>query len=146
MKGAIMPQNDPRLARFDITAEQINRVVGAFYGRIRGHPVLGPVFTDRLGTSQAVWLPHEAKIAAFWRNAILFERSYSGNPMQVHRGVAAIEPAHFAMWLALFDEVLDAELDPETARAFSELAHRIGRGLRMGVEAMRQPKDGPPIF
>lgn len=141
-----MPQTDPRLARFDITPAQIDRVVAAFYARIRTHTVLGPVFTDRLGTSQSVWQPHEAKIAAFWRNAILFERSYSGNPMQVHRGVAAIEPAHFALWLALFDEVLEAELPPTTARAFSELAHRIGRGLRMGIEAMRQPKDGPPIF
>lgn len=135
-----------KLARFDITADEIDRVVAAFYFRIRADDVLGPVFINRLGTSATIWRPHEAKIAAFWRNAILYERSYSGNPMQVHMGVPQIEPEHFALWLALFDEVLEQELAPDTARAFSALAHRIGRGLRMGIEAIRQPKDGPPIF
>lgn len=134
------------LARFEITPQEIDRVVTAFYFRIRAHDVLGPVFIDRLGTSREIWNPHEAKIAAFWRNAILAERAYSGNPMQVHMGVAALEPEHFALWLALFDEVLEQELPVETARQFSALAHRIGRGLRMGLEAIRQPKDGPPIF
>lgn len=135
-----------KLARFDITAEEIDRVVAAFYFRIRVHDVLGPVFIGRLGTSTKVWRPHEAKIAAFWRNAILFERSYSGNPMQAHMGVSEIEPEHFALWLALFDEVLENELPVDTAKSFSALAHRIGRGLRMGIEAIKQPKDGPPIF
>ncbi|WP_380056977.1 group III truncated hemoglobin [Falsihalocynthiibacter sp. SS001] len=134
------------LARFDIAPSEIDRVVTAFYAKIRAHHVLGPIFIDRLGTSSEVWRPHEAKIAAFWRNAILYERAYSGNPMQVHMGVSAIEPEHFAQWLELFDEVLAQELAPETARAFSALAHRIGRGLRLGIEAIKQPKDGPPIF
>ena len=135
-----------KLARFDISAAEIDRVVTAFYARIRADDVLGPVFISRLGTSERLWRPHEAKIAAFWRNAILFERAYSGNPMQVHKAVPEIEPAHFALWLSLFDEVLDQELEPATAKSFSALAHRIGRGLRMGIQEARQPKDGPPIF
>lgn len=137
--------NNP-LVRFEITPQEIDRVVKAFYFRVRADDVLGPVFIDRLGTSREIWQPHETKIAAFWRNAILSERAYSGNPMQVHMGVAAIQPEHFALWLELFDEVLVKELPPQTAREFSALAHRIGRGLRMGLEAVRQPKDGPPIF
>ncbi|MEY8097078.1 group III truncated hemoglobin [Falsihalocynthiibacter sp. S25ZX9] len=135
-----------KLARFDITPDEIARVVAAFYFRIRAHDVLGPIFIGRLGTSTEVWQPHEAKIAAFWNNAILFDRAYSGNPMQVHMGVPEIKPEHFALWLELFDNVLEKELKPETAQAFSALAHRIGRGLRMGIQAVRQPKDGPPIF
>ncbi|MEH6835026.1 MULTISPECIES: group III truncated hemoglobin [Falsihalocynthiibacter] len=135
-----------KLARFDITPDEIARVVAAFYSRIRAHDVLGPIFIGRLGTSAEVWRPHEAKIAAFWSNAILFDRAYSGNPMQVHMGVPEIKPEHFVLWLELFDKVLEKELKPETAQAFSALAHRIGRGLRMGVQAVRQPKDGPPIF
>lgn len=134
------------LARFEITPQEIDTVVAKFYSRIRADDILGPIFIDRLGKSAAVWRPHESKIAAFWKNAILFERSYSGNPMQVHMTVPAIEPEHFAIWLALFDQVLVEELDPNTARAFSALAHRIGRGLRMGIESIKQPKDSPPIF
>lgn len=143
--GKDFDMNTP-LARFEISTQEIDRVVAAFYFRIRAHDVLGPIFIERLGTSREIWNPHESKIAAFWRNAILSERTYSGNPMQVHMGVAAMEPEHFALWLALFDEVLAEELPAKTAQQFSALAHRIGRGLRMGLESVRQPKNGPPIF
>lgn len=120
------------LQLFDISPAQIDRVVRVFYARIRIHDTLGPVFATHIEV--AGWPEHEAKIAAFWRNAILKERSYSGNPMRVHMEAGNVEPSHFAQWLALFDEVLIAELSAETARSFSALAHRIGSGLRMGLE------------
>ena len=91
-------------------------------------------------------MDHEEKIAAFWRNAILFERSYNGNPQRVHAQREAVEPEHFAVWLELFDEVLAENLSPELAEAWSALAHRIGRGLKMGVEQSRQPEGGVPIL
>ena len=80
------------------------------------------------------------KIAAFWRNAILFERSYDGNPMAIHRAAGDVMPAMFPAWLALFDDTLARNLAPETAAAWSELAHRIGRSLSLGL----QMGDGPP--
>ncbi len=127
---------------FDITPDQVNRVVAAFYARIRQHPELGPVFAAHIAAEE--WPQHEEKIAAFWRNAILKERSYAGNPMRVHMQTDDVTPAHFAPWLGLFDEVLSQQLPDETAKAFSALAHRIGRGLRMGLEQVRHPKDAPP--
>ena len=48
-------------------------------------------------------------------------------------------------WLMLFDETLRRTLPPDTARGWSALAHRIGAGLRVGVENM-QPAAGPPIL
>ncbi len=132
------------LQLFEITPNQITHVVTVFYARIRQHPVLGPVFANHIPDTD--WPPHEDKIARFWRNAILKERCYSGNPMRVHMAAPDVEPEHFAQWLALFDEVLTAELPAPTARAFSALAHRIGNGLRMGLEQVRHPKDAPPIL
>ncbi len=132
------------LQLFDITPAQIDRVVASFYARIGQHSVLGPVFATHIPDD--AWPEHEEKIARFWRNAILKERSYSGNPMRVHMQTSDVQPAHFEPWLALFDEVLHTELPAETARAFSALAHRIGRGLRLGLEQVRQPKDAPPIL
>ncbi|MEX0969120.1 MAG: group III truncated hemoglobin [Paracoccaceae bacterium] len=126
--------------RFDISAAEIDRVVACFYARIRHHETLGPVFNTHVKD----WPAHEAKIAAFWRNAIMMEREYSGNPMQVHRARADVLPGHFTPWLAAFDTVLAEELPAESARAFSALAHRIGRGLRMGLVARGQQADGPP--
>ncbi len=117
--------------RFPITADDIDKVVARFYTAIRAHPGIGPIFATHVSD----WPAHEAKIARFWRNAILFERGYDGNPMQVHLCAGNVKPAHFAPWLVLFDQVLSQELPDETAQAWSMLAHRIGRGLRFGLES-----------
>lgn len=128
--------------RFDITPDQIDRVVAVFYAAIRRHEVLGPVFAAHIND----WPPHEAKIAAFWRNAILYERSYAGSPMRAHIQAGNVRAGHFADWLALFDESLRRTLPEDTARAWSALAHRIGGGLRMGVENLHQDRTAPPVL
>lgn len=117
------------LARFPISPDQIASVVADFYARIRLHPKLGPVFAVHVTD----WPSHEAKITRFWRNAILLEGGYDGNPMAVHRAAGNVRPGMFDDWLALFDTVLSQQLPQETAAQWSALAHRIGRGLRMGV-------------
>jgi hemoglobin len=126
--------------RFPVSAGQIDAVVAAFYARVRVHPVLSPVFAGHVQN----WPDHEAKIARFWRNAILFERGYDGNPMAVHMAAGNVHAAMFTDWLALFDNVLEHHLPPETSAAWSTLAHRIGRGLRMGVEDVGLTKDDVP--
>lgn len=123
--------------RFPITAEEIDVVVTEFYARVREDETLAPVFFQSLPPLPKAWMVHEEKIAAFWRNAILFERSYDGNPQKVHSERDAVEAEHFAVWLDLFDVVLKEKLRPEQAAAWSDLAHRIGRGLKMGVVQAR---------
>ena len=59
-------------SRPGITPVQINAVVAEFYAKIRLHPTLGPIFAAHVTD----WPAHEDKIARFWRNAILQERSY----------------------------------------------------------------------
>ncbi len=134
----------PLPPRFPVTADQIDRIVAAFYAEVRVHPVLGPIFNGRIGTRADSWRHHEDKIARFWKNAILHERDYDGNPMQKHMATPEIEGWHFDPWLELFDRVLHRDLPPETAAAFSAFAHRIGRGLRMGVEDLRKPQGAVP--
>ena len=128
--------------RFDVTPDQIDRVVAVFYGAIRRHEVLGPVFAGHVTD----WPAHEERIAAFWRNAILYERSYDGNPMRAHMQAGDVRADHFPIWLGLFDETLRRTLTPDASRAWSALAHRIGQGLRMGVEDIRPIRTGPPIL
>ena len=124
--------------RFDITPDQIDRVVATFYAAVRQHPGLGPVFAAHVTD----WPAHEEKIARFWRNAILHERSYDGNPMAVHRAAGNVRPPMFEVWLGLFDSVLRRELPAETAAQWSALAHRIGAGLRYGL--LDDDHPGPP--
>lgn len=126
--------------RFEITADEIDGVVADFYGRVRAHHLLGPVFAAHVTD----WPAHEAKIARFWRNAILFERSYDGSPMLAHRRAGNVEAGHFPVWLGLFDDTLRRRLAPLTASQWSALAHRIGQGLRLGVEDVGVDRDQPP--
>lgn len=133
------------MQRFPITAEQIDQVVARFYQKARVHPVLGPVFMDAVGEDPEVWRAHEAKISAFWRNAIQLERgAYSGNPMMTHLKTPSVQPEHFAHWLDLFHATLHEVLPKDSANSFGALADRIGKGLSSGLETMRQPKDQPP--
>ena len=128
--------------RFDITEAEIDRVVAAFYARVRAHHLLGPVFSGHITD----WPGHEARIARFWKGAILFRPGYEGSPMMVHRRAGNVEAGHFPVWLGLFDDTLRRELDPLAAAAWSALAHRIGKGLRMGVEDIGRPSGTVPVL
>jgi len=132
------------LKLFDITADQIDLVVARFYVRVRVHPELGPIFAAHIAAD--AWPAHEDKIARFWRNAILREGNFSGNPMRTHMAASDVQPNHFPIWLGLFDEVLFAELPDATATAFSALAHRIGDGFIFGLVQLRRSKDAVPVL
>lgn len=127
------------LAQFEVSRDDIARVVTRFYAQVRRDVVLGPVFAAHVND----WPAHEEKIVRFWANAILREREYDGNPMMVHKRAGDVTGAHFAVWLELFDKVLAQELPDETSRRWSALAHRIGRALKMGLE-MRAPEGAVP--
>ncbi len=124
---------------FDISPDEINRVVAKFYNLSRKHPVLGPLFSSRI--PQDAWPAHIEKVKGFWRKAILREDSYSGNPMHVHINSDGLTPAPFVQWLELFDESLSQELPPELAKQWSNLAHRVARGISTGLN-----KSSPPLF
>lgn len=131
------------LRKFDITGDQIAHFVAVFYARIRQHPELGPVFAAHVTD----WAAHEEKIAGYWRNAILREGSYSGNPMRVHVVRPNIRAEHFPLWLALFREVPQETLPADIAAKWTALADRIGEGFRICVTSMRQkPSDVPTLF
>lgn len=128
--------------RIPVTRSQIMDVVTQFYERARSDETLGPIFAAHITD----WPAHEAKITRFWCNALLYERSYDGNPMQVHMDAGNVTPDHFAIWLPLFDAVLAEVLPSSTAQQWSALAHRIGQGLRFGLESsLAKPGEVPRL-
>jgi len=130
------------LAKFDITREEIERVVARyrFVAAVRAHPMLGPVFAAHVTD----WPAHEDKVVRFWANAILGDRVYDGSPMAAHVAAGNVRPGMFGAWLDLFDATLAADLPPETAAKWSALAHRIGRSLRAGVVGRDRLPGGIP--
>jgi hemoglobin len=129
-------------ARTGLDAATIEDVLRAFYGAARQDPLLGPAFA-----AVADWEGHIGNLTRFWGSVALLTGDYHGQPMQAHRKLA-LTPAHFARWLALFEETVRARLTPEGAEHMLERARRIARSLEMGLiplplPARRVPAEAP---
>ena len=116
------------VARTGITETQIERLVGAFYARIRDDALLGPIFAARVED----WDTHLKKMCAFWSSVALMSGRYSGQPMQAHLPLP-VDETHFARWLAIFEETANEVCTTAGAAHFMERARRIAESLRMGI-------------
>ena len=88
--------------------EDIALLVHTFYGKVRAHEALGPVFNGAIKD----WPEHLDKLTDFWETSLLYVMSYKGNPLKAHLSVDrqfnnSIEQAHFDSWLKLWFETLD---------------------------------------
>jgi len=116
-----------------ITEADISRLLATFYARARTDPLLGPVFTRAIGTTDEEWAPHLDRIAAFWSSLVLRTGRYQGDPFSAHLQLPGLTPAMFQRWLELFREACAELFDPATARQFTDRADRIAASLQMGL-------------
>jgi len=121
----------------------VQRVVHAFYDRIRGDDLLGPIFDRVIGGR---WDTHLARMCDFWSSVLLMSGRYAGQPMPAHSRIETGNPAgnpaglderHFDRWLALFDATLAEVCPGEAAALFADRARRIASSLLMGVKFSR---------
>ncbi len=118
-----------------VTEGDIERLLAAFYGRVRADEELGPIFAAAVGTTDEDWAPHLARLRDFWSQVMLRQTGrYRGNPYQAHlRLLPELRPEMFERWLSLFDAACAETQSPEAAAAFRERAGAIARSLRMGL-------------
>ena len=109
----------------------LERLVCAFYGTARRDPVIGHLFDDVQD-----WEAHIARITTFWSSVALMSGRYHGNPMAPHLRLP-LEPAHFARWLALFEQTVRDLCSEAGDDLLLEKARRIAQSLQFGVEAKR---------
>ena len=114
--------------RTGITEAMIERLVRAFYDKVRADPVLGPIFDARI----ADWEPHLAQMCAFWSSVALMTGRYHGTPMVKHQPLP-IDAGHFDRWLELFEQTAREVCPPEAEVHFVERAHRIAASLELGI-------------
>ena len=124
------------------TEEDIRRLLGAFYARVRADDDLGPVFAAAVGTTDEEWAPHLGRLQDFWSQVMLRHHGgrYRGDPFGAHRRLLPeLRPEMFARWLALFDAACAETLAPDAAAAFRERAAAIARSLRAGLFGQPPP-------
>lgn len=115
-----------------IDEAMIERLVRAFYARVREDALIGPVFAARI----IDWEPHLQRMCAFWSSAALLTGRYSGQPMQRHLPLP-VDSRHFDRWLALFEETARAVCPVAAAEHFVERARRIAESLELGIAGGR---------
>jgi hemoglobin len=86
-----------------ITLEDIKTLVDTFYTKVQLHPVLSPVFNQRI---QDKWPEHLQKMYSFWQTILLEEYTYFGRPFPPHAQLP-VDATHFDAWLQLFTQTVD---------------------------------------
>ena len=131
-------------AALGIDEAYISLLVETFYGRIRAHELIGPIFENAIGDD---WDHHLKTMKAFWASVALNAGRYSGKPVPAHKKHASIQPWHFNIWLALFEQTLkDTSPTPGAVNYFMERAERIAQSLQLamfGVPGLGEQKSRP---
>lgn len=113
-----------------ISEAQIARLVPAFYALVRADVLIGPVFENAV----LRWDDHFATLANFWSSVMLTSGRYKGNPMAAYmKHLAAITPAMFDRWLALWAQVTTETLPAPIAATLQGKAARIADSLKQAL-------------
>jgi len=116
-------------AAFVVEDAVIEKIVHTFYDRVRSHPALGPVFNNAI----ADWEPHLATMVNFWSSVMNTSGRYKGQPMPKHMALKGVTPAHFTVWLGLFQETVSEICSPEIAARFVEKSQMIAKSFQLGM-------------
>lgn len=113
-----------------IDEARLERLVDAFYARVRADPELGPIFNDAI----ADWPEHLDRLTAFWSSVMLTSGRYKGQPVPAHRKhVDRITPALFDRWLMLWKTTTQELMSPAAAAALQDKAARIAESLQLAL-------------
>lgn len=112
------------------TDADLQRLVDAFYAKVRDDALLAPVFSAAVDN----WPEHLEKLGDFWSSVMRTTGRYKGSPMSAHlRHAAAIRPEMFDQWLELWRETAMEELVPDAAAAVIGKAERIAGSLKLAL-------------
>lgn len=125
------------VARTGIDEAVIERLVHAFYARVRTDELLGPVFEARVRD----WEAHLQRMCAFWSSVALMTGLYHGTPMAKHL-LLPVDAEHFDRWLALFEDTARAVCPPEAEQHFVERARRIAESFELGIAGLHGVRLG----
>jgi hemoglobin len=108
----------------------IEKLVNAFYEKVKIDPVIGYLFTD---VAQVNWALHLPKMYDFWENAVFFSGNYDGNPMKKHKELndkSKLNKEHFQHWNTLFSETVDSLFEGKKAEEIKQRAINISGVMR----------------
>lgn len=120
---------DDPVSHAPASVETITLLVHGFYADVRRDALLGPVFEKAL---DGRWDAHLQRLVDFWSTVALGTRSFKGDVFGKHMALEGVTPAHFAAWVALWQQHTHRLFAPDVARDLQVAAHGIARNLFRG--------------
>lgn len=105
--------------------KDIEKLVNAFYNKIKTDPVIGYLFTE---VAKVNWETHLPQMYNFWENILFCTANYSGNPMMKHKELhekSAMNQEQFVHWTLLFTVTVDNLFEGQKAEEIKERALNI---------------------
>ncbi|AGA79776.1 group III truncated hemoglobin [Echinicola vietnamensis] len=129
------------MAKQDISnREDVEKLVHTFYGQVRQHPHLGPIFNGIVTN----WPEHLERLSDFWEMILL--QSGPGkqkfNPLKAHKEVdqktgQGLTQVHFGNWLELWFTTLDMLFEGKVADHAKEHARNMASILFLRIYEAR---------
>jgi len=117
----------------------LERLVAAFYARVREDEALGPIFNDAVHD----WPAHLATLTTFWSSVMLTSGRYKGQPVPAHmKHLARITPELFDRWLALWASTTNDLMSTDAAVSLQAKAARIAESLKLALFFRLEPLPG----
>ncbi|WP_104696793.1 MULTISPECIES: group III truncated hemoglobin [unclassified Helicobacter] len=120
-----------------ITQENIARLMDIFYTKIRKNEHLADIFNSKIGYEDEQWEHHKEKIGRFWRQMLLGENVFEGQPLKKHLDLPPFPREFFGVWLELFEESLKMIYEEEVAQEFLIRAQMIAQRFQVAIYDMQ---------
>lgn len=128
----------------DLTGRpDIERLVNAFYERVRGDDLLGFIFDEVARTD---WEAHLPKMYAFWETVMFRSGGYTGNPLAAHAKLVpltAMGRPQFDRWLELFRATVDDHFSGENAEHIKSCAADMANVIYSRINHVPDPRFDP---
>ena len=121
------------------TRKDIERMVHAFYDKVKTDKTIGFIFNDIVKTN---WDHHLPVMIDFWETILLDNVLYTKNAMSVHYEVNRVVPfedSYFTRWLQLFDETVEELFTGTRATLAKTRARSIAQVMQF---KMQQENNG----
>lgn len=135
----VSPMNSA--TRQDITGRaDIERLVNAFYDKIRKDDLLGFIFND---VAKIDWAAHLPKMYAFWETMLFRSGGFVGNPLAAHARLVpltAMGRPQFDRWLAVFTATVDELFAGEKAEHIKNAAADMANVIHAKINGVEQAR------
>ena len=123
-----------------ISEENLQVFLKAFYDAVQKDDLLGPIFTQRIGTTDEDWAPHMERVNLFWSSVLLGKGTYKGKMVPIHNQIPDLDTVHFKRWMEIFMATIKDYYETSPSLDLMIKAQTMMRTLHQGYKAHTRNK------